>query len=297
MHFACNCKLLIAASVVVASTQAMARPAPELGPNPAVSWIKISPGFLPPASGAGPIQQDPAHPLVGNDEFRTTGRQPTLPVADLNNQILQPWTRNELRKRNELVLSGKALSMGAGCEQIGGAAFLTRSNVEPYFFIQAADKVVIISQVDHQYRHIYLTDRHSQNVKPSWSGESIGHYEGGELIVDTIGISDKAPVDKYFTPHTDQFHMIERFRLTPGGDRLEVRVHVEDPGAFTMPWNAGIHYRRVEPGRAENDVLPPSLVSAATDAGPLMELTCAENPFSYFGNDSPPVPQAERPDF
>jgi hypothetical protein len=297
MHFARNCAALLAASVVMAGTQAVAGSVPEFGPNPAVSWIKISPGFLPPTMGAGPVQQDPAHPLIGNDEFRTTGRQPTLPVADLTNAILQPWTRSELRKRNELVLSGKALSMGASCEEIGGAAFLIRSNVEPYFFIQAPDKVVIISQVDHQSRHIYLTDRHSQNVKPSWSGESIGHYEGDELVVDTIGISARAPVDKFFTPHSEQFHMIERFRLTSGGDRLDVRVHVEDHGAFTTPWNAVIQYRRVEPGRAENNVLPPSLVSAATEAGPLMELTCAENPFSYFGNDSPRVPQAERPDF
>jgi hypothetical protein len=116
--------------------------------------------------------------------------------------------------------------------------------IEPYFFIQAPDKVVIISQVDHQSRHIYLTDRHSQNVKPSWSGESIGHYEGDELVVDTIGISARAPVDKFFTPYTEHFHMIERFRLASGGDRLEVRVHVEDPGAFTMAWNAEIPARR-----------------------------------------------------
>jgi hypothetical protein len=128
MHFACNCTVLLPASVVMAGTQAVGGSVPEFGPNPAVSWIKISPGFLPPASGAGPIQQDPAHPLVGNDEFRTTGRQPTLPVADLTNAILQPWARSELRKRNELVPSGKALSMGASCEEIGGATFLTRSN-------------------------------------------------------------------------------------------------------------------------------------------------------------------------
>jgi hypothetical protein len=297
MSLASNCAFLLAASVVTA-TEVLAAPAstPEFGPNPAVGWLVISNGFLPPDSGPGPIRQDPAHPYVGNDEFRRTGRQPTMPFADLSNPILQPSTRNELAKRNALVLAGKAPTLGIDCGPDGGAAFLIRSNVQPYFFVQAPDKVVIITQEDHQFRHVYLTNRHSPNLKPSWSGESIGHYEGDELVVDTIGIAGKAPVDRFFTPHTDQIHLIERFRLTSGGDRLEVRVHVEDPGAFTVPWNGRILYQRVEPKRAER-VYPPGVNSGATEAGPLLEKSCAENPFSYFGSDGPPIRHADRPDF
>src|SRR5258708_35201342 len=108
MSFASNCIFFLAASVVTASTQAVAAPAPEFAPNPAVGWIVTSNGFLSPESGPGPIRQDPAHPYVGNDEFRRTGRQPTMPFADLSNTILQPWTRNELQKRNELVLAAPA---------------------------------------------------------------------------------------------------------------------------------------------------------------------------------------------
>jgi hypothetical protein len=239
---------------------------------------------------------DPSHPGVGNDEFRRTGRQVTMPLADLNNPILQPWAREALRKRNDLVLEGKAPSLGIDCGPIGGVAFLVRTPNQPYFFVQGPDRVVIINQDDHQFRHIYLTAAHSKDVKPSWSGESIGHYEGDELVVDTVGISGKAPVDRFFTPHTDKIHMIERFRLQPDGNRLDVRVHIEDPGAFTMPWDARLSYQRVEPGRAERK-LPPGLNSGATVAGPLVERSCAENPFSYFGKDSPPVPHADRPDF
>ena len=296
MSFGPNCAFFVAASLMTLSAQAIAAPAPEFGPNPGVSWELISNGFLPPDSGAGPIQQDPAHPYVGNDEFRRTGRQPTMPFADVSNPILQPWARNELQKRNEQVLAGKAPTLGIDCGPPGGAAFMIRTNVQPYFFVQAPDKVLIITQDDSQFRHIYLTDRHSRNVKPSWTGESIGHYEGDELVVDTIGIAGNAPVDKFFTPHTDQIHMIERFRLASGGDRLEVSVHVEDPGAFTVPWNGRMLYRRIEPGRAER-VFPPGANSGASPAGPIIEKICAENPFSYFGNDGPPVRHADRPDF
>jgi hypothetical protein len=285
------CAAVAAATAAHAATPSM----PEFAPNPAVGWIALYNEFQPPPAGAGPVREDPAYPRVNNDEFRRTGRQPTLPVADLSNPILQPWAREELRKHNELARAGKALGRGASCWPVGVPAFLLHV-IHPIFFIQAPDKVLMIWQGDHDVRHIYLTDRHSPNVKPSWSGESIGHYEGDELVVDTIGISTKTYVDNYFTPHTDQLHVIERFRMTDGGNGLEARIHVEDPGAFTMPWNAITRYRRVEPGRAENNV-PPSPVSSSTVAGPLLEASCAENPFSYFGDQSVPIPQTTKPDF
>lgn len=167
----------IAVAVIAFGGQAAQSSTPEFAPNPAVGWILANRGYEAPPMGAGAILQDPAHPLVSNDEFRRSGRQPTMPVADLSNPILQPWTREELRKRNEMAIAGKALSLGASCWPMGGAAFLQR-NIQPYFFIQGPDRIVIVEQHDGQFRQIYLTDHHSANVNPSWSGESIGHYEG-----------------------------------------------------------------------------------------------------------------------
>ena len=83
---------------------------PNFAPDASVGWYAYNRLFIPPASGAGPVQQDPAHPYVSNDEFRVTGKQPTEQLADLNNPILQPWARDVVRKRNELVLSGKPVA-------------------------------------------------------------------------------------------------------------------------------------------------------------------------------------------
>jgi hypothetical protein len=82
------------------------------------------------------------------------------------------------------------------------------------FQIAADFGVVLVWQEDHMVRHIYLTDKHSPNVKPSWFGESIGHYENGDtLVVDTIGLNTKTFVDSYQTPHTEQLHVVERYRM------------------------------------------------------------------------------------
>jgi hypothetical protein len=85
--------------------------------------------------------------------------------------------------------------------------------------------------------------------------------------------------------------------MTDGGKAMEAKVHVEDPGAFTTPWDAIQRYKRVEPVVAEN--VPPienDATSAVGTAGPLLEVTCSESPVHYYG-DMLPVPQADKPDF
>jgi len=80
--------------------------------------------------------------------------------------------------------------------------------------------------------------QHSANPKPSWYGESVGHYEGDTLVVDTIGFNTKTFVDNYRTPHSDKLHVVERYHVIDGGKTLEVRFRVEDPETFNQPWEA-----------------------------------------------------------
>jgi hypothetical protein len=269
---------------------------PVFTPNPSAGWFAYSREFIAPASGPGPVVQDPAHPYVSNDEFRATGKQPTFHVGDLNNPILQPWARDAIRKSNEAALAGKPMfSLHASCYPIGVLAFLLEPMTRPMFIVQGPKEVVMILESFSDVRRIYLADKHSVNLKPSWYGDSIGHYEGDTLVVDTIGFNDKTVVDGFQTPHTAALHTVERFRMVDGGKTLEVNVHVEDPGAFTMPWNAIERYRRFEETASKISVA--SLAVLATpDQGPLNEAICAENPNS-LGMGARPLPQATTPDF
>jgi hypothetical protein len=120
---------------------------------------------------------------------------------------------------------------------------------------------------------------HSANPNRQRYGEPRRPCENGDtLVVDTIGQNDKTYVDNYRTPHTTQLHVVERFRLIDGGKTIEVNIHVEDPGAFTTPWNAIQRYRQ-------------------TQGGPMEEMVCAENNAEYFGYDVVPLLQAKTPDF
>ena len=289
---------LLCAGAAISPAFGAASP-PNFSPNPSVGWVVVLGGLKPPLSGAGPVADDPAHPTINNNEFRVTGKQPTFPVADLSNPILQPWVREALRKHNELILAGKpGYGPRQSCWPRGVPGYLLEGGFQPLFIIQSANEVIMVAQADnHQIRHIYLNVPHSKNVKPSWFGESVGRYEGDSLVVDTIGVTTKTFIDDYQTPHTEKLHVVERFRLTDGGKAMEANLHVEDEGAFTMPWNAIQRYKRVEPGVAERDIPVENDPTSAVGApGPLQEVTCSETTVSYFG-DMGPIPHADRPDF
>jgi hypothetical protein len=271
---------------------------PNFAPNPSIGWYAYNRLFIAPPSGAGPLQQDPAHPYVSNDEFRVTGRQPTERVADLGNPILQPWAREVVRKHNEIVLSGKLVgSPTASCWPKGPLAFLLSPMTQPMYLVQGPDEVVMILTSFNDVRHIHLADKHSANVKTSWYGESIGRYEGDTLVVDTRGIDDRSLVDGFGTPHTKQLHVVERFHLIEDGKVLEANIHVEDPGAFTMPWDAIQRFRQYEAAVRRVPIERLTQLASAPE-GPLRESSCAENPNSFFpGVEALPIPQAVVPDF
>ncbi len=289
-HFALNAGCMMAGVVcaVVSAWPAIgAEKVPDFSSDSRIGWIAgvpdgVSPvgqDFLQQPSGPGPVTFDKAHPYVDSAISRRTGAQPTLRVADLSNPILQPWVREELRKVNQRALTAMIMfTPKERCWPIGVPGFLLYP-VTPIYFLQTPKEVVMIWEEDHMARHVYLTDKHSPDVKPSWFGESIGHYENGDtLVVDTIGLNTRTFVDSFRTPHTERLHVVERFRIIDGGKALEVIARVEDPGAFTMPWTALQRYRRVE-------------------QGPLREQVCAENNDKFFNYDVDPVPQADRPDF
>ncbi|SRR5258706_8965047 len=252
---------------------------PNFAPDSITGWLK-PPGdeFIQPELGPGPVKADAALPYHTNALYA----QETPKVADLSNPILQPWVVAQMKKENDAVLAGKVgFTARSRCWPHGVPGFLLYP-VHPIFFIQTPKEIVMTWGQDFQLRRVYLNVPHSAHPTPSWYGESVGHYENGDtLVVDTIGLNDKTYIDNYRTPHTSELHVVERFKIVDGGSALEVKVRVEDPGAFTMPWNAVQRYKR---DQRSGEV-------------PLHEMVCAENNTDHFNQGLTPMPQAGTPDF
>ena len=98
---------------------------------------------------------------------------------------------------------------------------------------------------DAQVRRVYLDVPHSPGLRPSWYGESVGHYEGDTLVVDTIALNYKTFLDNYRIPHTEKLHVMEHYKLIDGGQTLQVTFRVDDPETPYQPWSAIGKLRRV----------------------------------------------------
>jgi hypothetical protein len=199
--------------------------------------------LLPPDGGPGPVTFDRAHPYRPNYMHH-----PTFRVADLSNPILQEWVKPAMKKANDAVLAGQVpFRAHERCWPAGIPGIDADAVAAPLFVYQGPHEVLFVMKNGPEIRHIYLNVSHSRNPKPSWYGESVGHYEGGNtLVIDTIGFNDRTFIDNYRTPHTTRLHVVERWKLSPDGNAVDISAYVEDPGAFTIPWRAVQRWRRVQ---------------------------------------------------
>jgi hypothetical protein len=234
-------KIIVATSVAFLDA-AVATPAlsADAGPDLSGFWLRV-----------GNLAFDA---ILDDDEGKPIARlQPKRPDAeeiwagDSDNPILQPWAREIVKKnadsemRRQHVYTADDSCWPSGVPQVVNLL----DGVE---FLQLKDRIVIIYQRDHQVRWVWLDRGHSADPAPSWYGESVGHYEGETLVIDTIGqkAHKMSVVDPFGTPHTDKIHVVERYQpfSDPFGRGLEVTVRVEDAGAFTRPWKGTAEYRQ-----------------------------------------------------
>jgi hypothetical protein len=204
-------------------------------PDLAGPWMRTGNAFdfAPPPPGVGPRS---LINVSGND---------LVPIGNIDSPILKPWAAAEVGKHNELIRAGKlALDAPASCMPMGVPYVLqVRENV---WLLQQPDTVTIIYQNDYQRREVHLGVPHSYKPAPSWFGESVGHYEGDTLIVDTtaIAVHEFSAIDRFGTPHTEAMRVVERYRVADDRRSLRVDFTVDDPGTFNMPWHAAVVYSR-----------------------------------------------------
>ena len=257
--------------------------------HPALPW------FEPLPSGPRPVTNRSRKNNVSNyDEL----------VGDYTNPILQPWAAEVVKKFGEISLAGVTYPNPANQCWPEPVPFIFK-----HFgmqMLQQPHQITMIYSEDHEVRHVRMNQPHPAQVKPSWHGNSVGHYEGDTLVIDTVGTKTDRPfaiIDLFGTPYTEKLHVVERYRLLDyeaakeglardakenlivqegrdpnyRGKHLQVNFTVEDEGVFTTPWSATITYG---PGSGEWE-----------------EIVCADNRHEYYNKKDSAVPTADRPDF
>lgn len=121
--------------------------------------------------------------------------------------------------------------------------------IGPYNFqiIQNADYVVILYEYMHLFRVIPLDGTPHQPGPSSWMGDSVGHWEGDTLVIDTVNFNTKSTVGAGLSGgtgsllHSHELHMVERIRRLSYGT-LEWEVTLDDPEVFVSPWRTVNRY-------------------------------------------------------
>src|SRR4051812_39074557 len=221
-------------------------------------------GFEPPRSGPGPVLNTSRLPN-GVANFRQL-------VGDYTKPILKPHAGGTLKNHGEISLTGVGYPTPSNQCWPGGVPYVFWDFI--VLMLQKPDRITMVYRHGNEFRHVRMNQPHPAQVKPSWYGDSVGHYEGDTLVIDTVGIKigPFAMLDMYGTPHSPALHVVERYRLVDyddakdaidrnarensqaggGGefdrnDRrkvLQLHFTVEDAGVFTAPWTATITYRR-----------------------------------------------------
>jgi len=273
-------------------------------------------GIEPPLSGPGPVVNKArrkqtfdvdGRPLTAaNAPFVSDARQL---VGDYTNPILTQAAAEVVKKHAEMSLAGVGYpSPRNQCWPQGVPFIFTNDAVQ---LLQQPDKITMLYDEDHEVRRVHMNQPHPVQVTPSWYGDSVGHYEGDTLVIDTVGfkIGPFSTVDQYGTPFTQALHVVERYWLIDHeaatkawerggkenarggggigetwapdpsykGKALQLQFTVEDKGVFTTAWSATKTYRRVSRDWPEN--------------------VCAENPHKYGTEKDATVPIAGKQDF
>jgi len=283
----------VAASMTSASVQGAPAPIPDL------SGIWSHPfltGFEPPASGPGPVTNR-SRRRDGVANFQQL-------VGDYTNPILKPDAAREVKEHGEISLSGRGYQTPSNQCWPGGVPYIFWDFLLQMF--QTPDHITMVYRQGNEVRRVRMNQPHPAMVTPSWYGDSVGHYEGDTLVIDTVGIKigPYAMLDMYGTPHSPALHVVERYRLVDYKDAadaiernakensmagngsefdpnyrgkvLQLHFTVDDENVFTTPWTATITYR-------------PNLL-------PWSEQICAENAREFNGKETP-IPRADKPDF
>ena len=107
----------------------------------------------------------------------------------------------------------------------------------PIEIVQTPGRVTILHEVAHEVRRFYLDQQQPANLKTTFLGHSVAHWEGDTLVVDTRGIDARSFIDDEGSSHSDQEHIVERFHKIDGGRQLQVDTTVEDPVTLEHPYS------------------------------------------------------------
>lgn len=219
MNWLCRVAVL-AAAAVLASSGASGAPQEAQGDDLSGFWV---------LQGYKPTRTPPRQRIPRTIEGTTPPLKPE--AARIYEQRIVGTERGD----PFLTPSAKCLTNGMPLMMMADTAY-------PFQIVQSPGQVTLLLELWRNYRTIRLDSRHLPDQDASYMGDSVGHWEGKTLVVDTTNLTDKTVLDMTGMPHSDKMRVTERIRKMDDST-LEDLITVDDPGAFTRPWTTRMTYK------------------------------------------------------
>jgi hypothetical protein len=174
-------------------------------------------------------------------------------ISDQNDQIRTnpvPWNSTAAVQIARLVAeekAGRPKGLFVDCLPEGVPSWMLISH-NALEFLVSPGRVTVLGESDgNRLRRIYTDGRpHPEDPDPTFHGHSIGHWDGGTLVVDTIGILPQAYLavsEAVGLPNNGDMHVIERIHLA-GADVLQDDLVIIAPHVLDKPWSTSRSYFR-----------------------------------------------------
>jgi hypothetical protein len=159
----------------------------------------------------------------------------------------QPWAAKIYKDRMDGNDAGHPFAPTVAQCLPGGMPAMMLGPPYPFQIIQSPGQVTFIHEENRLFRVVRLNDQHPDDPDPTYMGDSVGHWEGDTLVVDTLGLKDITTMDFNGMPHSEDLHIVEHIRrLKP--DQLEILFTFTDPKTFTKTWQMRRTYKLAAPG-------------------------------------------------
>ena len=227
-------------------------------------------------------------------------------IGDHQNPILTPYAAAIVKQKGEQALAGGFPNSRDQCRPIQ-PPFTFAIQFDFQILKKKNGDLAFVYHDNNEFRVVRMNGAHPAKLAPSPAGDSIGHWDGDTLVIDTVGvrIDEFTAVDRFGTPQSEAMHIVERYRLIDGAqaradvaryeksegtiggrvdgyDRaakngLRLEVTMEDPKVFKQPLTGVVTYLPLRSG--------------------WREYICADNPVEHYKGEWIGLPTSNRPDF
>jgi hypothetical protein len=203
----------------------------KLDGSGSASEVTLKDGVPPPKARKAPSPPSGKTPRAEDGRVDLSGVWVPTSTRLPNDPLYQPWARKIYEER-------KATKGKDDPERFCLPDGAVRANPLPYKIVQRHDMIVQLWEANtHSYRRFFLDGRaHDLEIEPeSWTGQSIGKWDGDTLVGDTVGFNDKTWLDATGKPHSEEMHLTERYSR-PDLGHLNVELTIEDQKALMKPY-------------------------------------------------------------